>query len=324
MPLAAMMGVAELRMFRLFEHLSDRQLSELMTQGSVEEVDEGGVVLTEGDESKDVFVVMQGSFEGFRNTLVGPQPVMRLRPGQLFGEGSFLDGQGREATVTATQKGRLLRLDADFLRREMGFSPEFSVALWRLLWHSLTLKIRQANGFMAEIAATSRLTPERGARSVGEEVSIQPSDKEAVFSRQGLSAAELRLLMMTLPAEQYPADGVIFFEGEAADALYIVTSGVVRISRRLPTMGEEAIAFLKKGEVFGEMALIDDSLRSADARAHEQPCTVLKLNRSDLEEILSLPEPAAEFLALMCRLLVRRLRAMVELLVNWRVMAGHS
>lgn len=311
-------------MFRLFEHFTDQQLELLAGSGVAEEVEEEGLIFTEGEDSRDLYVVVQGSLGGSRNTLVGPQPVMRLRTGQLFGEASFLDGQGRECTVKAAQEGRLLRLPGDRIRRELDTFPEFAVALWRLLWHSLTLKIRQANGFMAEIAATSRMTPVRGTRAKGQSITLQPSDKAAIFSRQGLSAAELRLLMITLPAEQYDADAVIFFEGEPAEALYIVTHGTVRISRRLPGMGEEAIAFLKKGEVFGEMALIDDSLRSADARAHEQSCTVLRLSRADLDEILALPTPAAEFLALLCRLLVRRLRAMIELLVNWRVMAGHS
>jgi len=310
--------------FRLFEHFSEPQLELLTSEGSVEEVAEGGLVVSEGDTARELFVVMQGSFEIYRTTPVGQQPVARLRAGQLFGESTFIDGQGGEGSVVATQEGRLLRLCGDRLHWELGQNPEFAAALWRLLWYSLTLKVRQANGFMAEIASTSRVMPERGVRSGGQTVAVQPSDKAAVFTRQGLSAAELRLLMLTLPAEQYAADSVIFFEGEAADALFIVTAGTVRISRRLPGMGEEAIAFLRAGEVFGEMALIDDSLRSADARAHEQPCTVLRLSRSDLDEILELPEPAAEFLGLMCRLLVRRLRAMIELLASWRVMAGYS
>jgi CRP-like cAMP-binding protein len=90
-------------------------------------------------------------------------------------------------------------------------------------------------------------------------------------------------------------------------------------------MGEECLTILVRGEVFGEMALIDEQPRSADARAHTSGCTVFSISRSLLEEVLSMdPDAAVQFLNLLCRLLCRRLRAMNERLVAWRMMAGHE
>lgn len=318
----ARIEAAELRHFQFLEHFSDADLAVLASEGEAEQVTAGQTVFQERDPSADLYLVLQGTVEGHRSSVVGPQPVMRLRVGHLLGESGFLDGQGRECTATMTQDGRLLRFPVARLQRRLKLSPELAVAMWRVFWHSLTLKVRQANGFMSEIAATSRLVPEKGNRATGQAVILQPSDKADVFSRQGISAAELRLLMMTLPAERFPGEEVIFFEGDAADGMFVVADGRVRISRRLPGMGEEAVAFVERGEVFGEMAIIDDALRSADARAHQGPCTVLRVTRRDLDEILAMPEPAAEFLALLCRLLVRRLRSMIEMLVSWRVMTG--
>jgi len=99
----------------------------------------------------------------------------------------------------------------------------------------------------------------------------------------------------------------------------------VRISRMVPTVGEECLSVLGRGEVFGEMALIDEQPRSADARAHDEGCTVFSVSRALLEEVLSMdPDAAVQFLNLLCRLLCRRLRAMNERLVAWRVMASHE
>ena len=50
-------------------------------------------------------------------------------------------------------------------------------------------------------------------------------------------------------------------------------------------MGEEALAVLGPGAAFGEMSLIDDFPRSADARAHE-PCKLFVVRKEDMEDLL--------------------------------------
>jgi len=50
-------------------------------------------------------------------------------------------------------------------------------------------------------------------------------------------------------------------------------------------MGEEALAVLGPGESFGEMSLIDDTPRSADARVHER-CRLLVITREAFEDLL--------------------------------------
>jgi CRP-like cAMP-binding protein len=77
----------------------------------------------------------------------------------------------------------------------------------------------------------------------------------------------------------------LFKEGEAGDKLYIIAEGAVRISRHISGMGEEALAVLRVGDYFGEMALIDTFPRSADACAHE-PCRVLVIGKQKLEDLL--------------------------------------
>ena len=67
--------------------------------------------------------------------------------------------------------------------------------------------------------------------------------------------------------------------------MYVILSGAVRISRQVPGMGEEALAVLRAGNYFGEMSLIDESPRSADAKAHES-CELLVLKKDDLEDLL--------------------------------------
>jgi CRP-like cAMP-binding protein len=60
------------------------------------------------------------------------------------------------------------------------------------------------------------------------------------------------------------AGQIIFQEGDQGDALYVIQSGEVRITKNTPA-GEVDIATLGEGEIFGEMALFDQLPRSATA-----------------------------------------------------------
>lgn len=79
---------------------------------------------------------------------------------------------------------------------------------------------------------------------------------------------------------------VVFNEGDVGDAMYMILSGEVRISKNIPGVGEEALAFLKEGSYFGEMALAgEESNRSAAAIATEST-ELAKLERKDFLELL--------------------------------------
>ncbi|HEX4620162.1 MAG TPA: cyclic nucleotide-binding domain-containing protein [Myxococcaceae bacterium] len=67
--------------------------------------------------------------------------------------------------------------------------------------------------------------------------------------------------------------------------MYVVAEGKVRISKMVPGIGEEALAILEKGQYFGEMALIEEGPRSADAIAHI-PSTVFAIRRDKLDQLL--------------------------------------
>lgn len=316
---------ADLRMFRIFQHFSDDLLRKLAAIAHEISAPGSHVLFSEGDGGEDFYVIVAGSVEGFRETPVGRQPVVRLRVGQMFGDESYLDAKPRPVTIITTQPSVILRFDSYQVRALVDRDPELNVALLRAFWHSMATKTRQANQFMAEVFTKRDTIHYAGCPAEGEDVELGPAKKLELFKERGLSAAELRLLAMTLTARRFPPDAFMFVEGDKGDCLYIVVEGRVRISRRMPEMGEETLAILERGEVFGEMALVDDQPRSADARAHLDACTVLTLTQADLEEILSLPPTAAsQFLRLLDCILCRRLRNMVDLLVSWRMMAGFS
>jgi CRP-like cAMP-binding protein len=108
--------------------------------------------------------------------------------------------------------------------------------------------------------------------------------------------------------ESFRVTDVVFREGEVGDKLYLILDGKIRISREVSGMGEEALAVLGPGAAFGEMSLIDDFPRSADARVHER-CRLLVLTKEALEDLLFLDKDLAyEILWNFVRILSSRLR----------------
>lgn len=124
----------------------------------------------------------------------------------------------------------------------------------------------------------------------------------------GLRTEALQLVAQVTVEEAHPHGTVIFRHGDVGEKLYVIVSGRVRICREVSGMGEEALAVLGPGDVFGEMALLDDSPRSADARVHEA-CRLLAIHRDSFEDLLLMnKELAYEVLWNVVRLLTRRLR----------------
>jgi CRP/FNR family transcriptional regulator, cyclic AMP receptor protein len=119
--------------------------------------------------------------------------------------------------------------------------------------------------------------------SIPIEQAVEMLSKVNIFS--GLQTMYLRRIAGLGLEETHPANGLVFAEGAQGDKVYLILSGSVRISRNVPGMGEEALAVLRAGTYFGEMALIDDFPRSADARAHED-CRLFVIRKEDLADLL--------------------------------------
>src|SRR5688572_19228828 len=124
----------------------------------------------------------------------------------------------------------------------------------------------------------------------------------------GIAPEGLRQLAAIAREASYRLGDVVFEEGSSGGELYLILDGRVRISRNVSGMGEEALAVLGPGDAFGEMSLIDDFPRSADARVHEK-CRLLVLDKDALEDLLFLQKDLAyEILWNFVKILSSRLR----------------
>lgn len=86
---------------------------------------------------------------------------------------------------------------------------------------------------------------------------------------------------------QFPAETVIFREGDEGDILYLILEGKVRVTTKADP---DKIFYLKSGDVMGEIALLDGMARTATVTT-EEDCHLFRLSRSDLEVFFEL-EPS--------------------------------
>jgi CRP-like cAMP-binding protein len=82
----------------------------------------------------------------------------------------------------------------------------------------------------------------------------------------------------------YPMNTMIFSENEPGAELYIIQKGTVKITKIVGDK-EVLIALLPTGDIFGEMALLDNKPRSASAIAHEE-VTLLAVNKSNFQRMV--------------------------------------
>ena len=126
---------------------------------------------------------------------------------------------------------------------------------------------------------------------------------------QDLNRRELRTVSEMLYDRSYEAGEDIFLTDQPGAAMFIITSGRVHILLDHES-GESAtpIAELEEGDFFGEIALLDNSPRSASARAVTKT-NVLAIFRADLDKlILNEPYIAARIMKQLAIVLGMRLK----------------
>src|SRR6266571_343986 len=84
-----------------------------------------------------------------------------------------------------------------------------------------------------------------------------------------LRGEDIRDLADKFHAVRYRRAEVIFREGEPAERLFLIDDGRVKLTTASPTGQELLIAVLGRGQIFGELAVVDRGTREMDARAME-------------------------------------------------------
>ena len=153
-------------------------------------------------------------------------------------------------------------------------------------------------------------------------MAIEVSQLKRVALFENLLPEQLRLIASIVEEVTVKPSTKIFADGDKADRFYFIVQGKVRISKHIPGLGEEALTILEPGDYFGEMALIDEAPRSADAITNT-PCVLGSIAKTRFDELLFMNKDLAfDLLWTLVRVLSSRLRETNEKMRAFLVMAG--
>jgi len=235
----------------LFSALRKEALRELVGAFEMITVPAGHVVIEEGQQGSEAYIVARGELEVSRRAADDEGPpvtLARLVSGALFGEMALLSRAPRAASVVATRPTILLRATREALEIVAGKRPEVGI--------ELAAHCRRR--MVANLARTSPVL-----------VSVPPQERVMLVER--------------FQTRIYEKGDKLVSEGEEAQGLHLVASGGVAVVAH--EAGEPMVlATLAPGETVGEVALVLRRRANADVIALH-PTVTLFLPR---DEFLSL------------------------------------
>jgi CRP/FNR family cyclic AMP-dependent transcriptional regulator len=100
-----------------------------------------------------------------------------------------------------------------------------------------------------------------------------------------LSKRELKIISKFAYERNYEINEFVFQTGQPGAAMFIIKTGEVKIVKQNANGEYVEIALLEKGDIFGELALLDNSPRSAGALV-SKPTNAIAIFREDLNKLL--------------------------------------
>ena len=315
-----------LHRWELFSHFTDEHIERLARHLSALSPAAGSEIFAYEDPCRTAYLVESGVVHIRRQTPYGLYTLARLGEGNLFGETSIIDALPRSGSAILEKQGDLIAFDLSTLEPILQSDKRLYVALYWTFWKSLAKKLRSTNEKLAQFFSDAAQPEENEpltARDPTGEFHLDLAAKRALFQEQKLSNMEINFLA-TLSKEVKAQPGkVLFHEGDIGDKMYVVLDGKVMISKYIPGAGEEALAFLERGDYFGEMALIDKQPRSADAKASKEGAVLLAIPREVVEGLLDMRKVSSQrLLTILCKLVAKRLRELNEKLITWFIFSG--
>jgi CRP-like cAMP-binding protein len=219
--------------------------------GKEEAVAPGTVFFAENEKASRILLKRDKMYlllEGMVVLSAKGRPLGTVKVGDIFGEMAAISDSPRSATAVAKSPCRVISLDDKQFTAALQKKPEFALMMLGTL-------ITRLRGMIAKLSGIPQ----------GETKESRVFDKKLLASLQAGLGDQATV--------RYERGKVIMVAGQTGALMYVVLEGRVAISIR-----GAVVERVGPGGVFGEMALVDQSPRSANAAA-ETDCALLAINR---------------------------------------------
>lgn len=210
----------------------------------------GGDIVTEGEETDAVYVLAEGRARMVKRGANGEEiPLNVLKPGETFGATGLLDpsvlvnGGKRQTTVRASSDVQAYKLDPSLFQALLANHPEVKN------YFDIEQRHRQLANFIKLYTPLAKLPAEA-----------------------------LKLLTLEAETVAVKAGEVLVHQGDAVGPMFIVEEGRLKGWEAQGTRQRE-IAFLRKGDLFGELSIARNQPRRATIEALTD-CRLIRINET--------------------------------------------
>jgi len=143
--------LAFLRDVRLFETFAEPDLAAVVDRLRERELRGRQILFREGDRGEEMFIVRRGTML-ISKAVTGKveQVLVRVEPGDFFGEMTLFDGSPRSATAQAETDAELLILGRDSLQALTETNPSAAAAFFHAMVHVFMERLRRSTQQVAE------------------------------------------------------------------------------------------------------------------------------------------------------------------------------
>jgi CRP-like cAMP-binding protein len=243
----------------------------------------GEEIYKEGDPASAFYIILEGTVKTSRSVPISQLDRQNLGSGDFFAAVSLLTSREHDDTAVAKTDVSLIAIQ----KNQFQDIAETNKPIALKILKDLSSLIRTLN------ATLMGRTAEAVAAAMKEETTPK---------NYSVNDSNVRC---------YDANSVIFREGDDSnEEILIIKKGIIKITK---TVGgdEITLAYLKDGEIFGEMGVLESQPRSANAYAYET-CEIVALNDA---QVITQPQI---FLKL-CILLANRTWFLIKQVTNRRI-----
>ena len=243
--------VVQEHLARALKDLSHDQLVDVKRRSAIRQYPPGTTIVRQGDIGDEFFIILEGEVDVlFDRPGGGETQVDRLHAGQWFGDAALTGNGVRTATVRSAVESPVVvaALNAEGFHRLVEGSPALRERLRHIVEHNATRNQIQM---------------------------LSTVDFQALQAITG-----------DLQVQTFPPGALILRQGALGDTFFFLLEGSVDVTLQQPDGTEKVIDKLAPGPIFGELALLGNSRRTANVRAGGQPVRVVELSRDDFHTIM--------------------------------------
>ena len=264
----------------------------------------GSYIIVEGKSDSDrFFIIQQGGVQCYKSTGSGTAPVL-LGAGDFVGVVSCMSGHLQiETAIAATDVVAIAVKREQYpdlivnntpvaLKIIKTFANRMRVMNEMLTKATLNSVVQESYEQIFKVAQFYEKAHKVDIATYAyyQYLKSRPTGPNAETAKQRFLALKSRahpvyLEPSTETIREYPQNTMIFSESQPGKDMYIIQSGEVAISK-VVNGNEVTLAVLKKGDMFGEMALLENKPRSASAIAHSD-CRIMVVNIANFNQMVA-------------------------------------